>query len=66
MIDVLAAASVQAAIRQDFPDHFAQYKFRERRRSPLALHEALSLYLNRWQRLSREQHPGYPMMLPPL
>ena len=66
MMDILAAASVQAAIRQDFPDHFAQYEIRERRRHGVALHEAFSLVLSRWQRVPRDQYPGYPILMPPL
>jgi hypothetical protein len=66
MMDILAAASVQAAMRQDFPDHLEHYLVRERRRRRLALHEAFSLYLSRWQRIPRDQHPGYPTMIPPL
>jgi hypothetical protein len=66
MMDILAAASIQAAMRQDFPDRFADYIVRERRHRRLALHEAFSLYLSRWQRPPRDQHLGYPTMTPPL
>ena len=66
MMDILAAASIQAAMRQDFPDHLEQYLVREQRHRRLALHEAFSLYLTRWQRSPRDHHPGYPTMIPPL
>ena len=53
MMDIHAAASIQAAMRQDFPDHLEHYLVRERRHRKLALHEAFSLYLSRWQRTPR-------------
>jgi len=65
MMDILSAASVQAAMRQDFPDHLEHYLVRERSRRRLALHEALSLVLTRWQRQPRE-HQTYPLLTPPL
>jgi hypothetical protein len=66
MIDVFAAASVHAAMRQDFPDHFEYRIVREQLRRRLALHEAFSLYLMRWNRPPHTEQPRVPMMLPPL
>ena len=66
MMDILAAASVHAAMRQDFPDHFARYEIRERARGNLALLEAFSLLLTRWQRRPRVERPVFPVMTPPL
>jgi hypothetical protein len=66
MIDFLTAASVSAAIRQDFPDHVDPRLVREGSRRRLALHEAYSLLLTRWQRPPRRhEEPVFPM-LPPL
>ena len=66
MMDILAAASVRAAMRRDFPDHLEHYLVRERSRRRLALHEAFSLLLTRWQHTPRADHPTYPIMTPPL
>lgn len=66
MMDILAAASIHAAMRQDFPDHLEHYLVRERSRRKLALHEAFSLLVTRWQRPPRDSCPAYPVIIPPL
>jgi hypothetical protein len=66
MIDIFTAASVNAAMKQDFPDHLEHYWVRERSRRRLALHEAFSLVLTRWQRRPQADHPTYPVLTPPL
>jgi hypothetical protein len=53
MIDFLAAASISAVMRQDFPDTIQHRLVREQPRRTLALHEAYSLLLTRWQRPPR-------------
>lgn len=64
MIDFLAAASISAVMRQDFPDCAEPCRVRENPRRRLALHDAYALLLTRWQRPPRDL-PAVPMM-PPL
>lgn len=64
MIDFLAGASISAAMRQDFPDHIEYRLVRERSRRRLALHEAYSLLLTRWQRRPADERAF--TVMPPL
>jgi len=66
MMDIFAAASIRAAMRQDFPDHLEYRVVRERSRRRQALLDAYSLYITRWQRLPRDQQVTYPTLMPPL
>jgi hypothetical protein len=65
MIDFLAAASISAVMRQDFPDTLEHRHVREQSRRRRALHEACSLLLTRWQRPPRRDHHAVTMF-PPL